>query len=123
MNLYETVAKGLVVMLARNMEYAPAADEIPIVAKILTQDLVNMGYADCDSDRIGHALNLAGRNFDKWPSTFQIKSSIPARRDWEWKPDVKRLPESEERRKKEKDRRFEVAKPYMQKMKLILNIK
>jgi len=107
------VATQLTRMLARNLESSPAASEIVAVAEILTDDLHAWGFADKDRDRISHAINIAGRSYDRWPTPHRIKNCIPTQSDWEWKL-KKSVPKlSNEILKIEKDKRIACKNKYM----------
>lgn len=86
----------MLVMLSRNMEFAPAPEDLPKVAEILALDL--MAIRITNVDRILEALETAGRTYTKWPSTALIIGLLRDKRTnsqmYQEKP--KALPEPEE---------------------------
>ena len=75
--LYQALAQEMTKMLARNLRYAPAADELPIVVSVMTDDLMALGYKDDDIPRIVYAINQVGRAIDDWPTVNTIRKNIP----------------------------------------------
>ena len=75
--LYQALAQEMTKMLARNLRYAPAADELPIVVSVLTEDFMALGYRDEDIPRIVYAINQVGRAIDDWPTVNTIRKNIP----------------------------------------------
>ena len=75
--LYQMLAQEMTKMLARNLRYAPAADELPIVVSVMEEDLRALGYKDDDIERIVYAINQVGRAIDDWPTVNTIRKNIP----------------------------------------------
>jgi len=75
--LYQMLAQEMTKMLARNLRYAPAADELPIVVSVMEEDLRALGYKDDDIERILYAINQVGRAIDDWPTVNTIRKNIP----------------------------------------------
>ena len=75
--LYQMLAQEMTKMLARNLRYAPAADELPIVVSVMEEDLRALGYKDDDIERIVYAINQVGRATDDWPTVNTIRKNIP----------------------------------------------
>ena len=72
--LIDVINRELMAMLARNMDFSPAPEDIGIVAQVLASDLFEVGISD--PVIVGNALKKAGRTFEKWPSTAAIISLI-----------------------------------------------
>ncbi len=66
-------------MLARNLDGAPAGDELPIVAEVMIDDLREMGIGDADAPRVAAALNRLGRTSERWPKVVQVRQAMPPR--------------------------------------------
>ena len=61
-------------MLARKLENCPAADELPIVAEILADDLIAAGYGN--DQRVASAIEHIGRNDLRWPQPARVIEAI-----------------------------------------------
>ena len=59
-------------MLARNLENSPAADELPQVSSVMAQDLRGAGYGLLRPDKVVAALNELGRELTRWPCPAQV---------------------------------------------------
>ena len=95
-SLQKTILRELTRMLARSLDNAPAADELPYYAEVMYQDITSaMQLDDDDCQRLTHAFNLYGRGATKWPVPRQIIEIINAYR-YEFKKEVKQLPVSQE---------------------------
>ncbi len=104
-------------MLARNLEFSPAADELPMVAQVLVEDLQAWNYSDADCDRVSDGINTAGRSTRRWPTNHDIRAAIKKRSEWE--PEQRALPST----KKEKVARMRVAEHHLNNIRKILNKK
>ena len=83
--LYKVLAQEMTKMLARNLRYAPAADELPIVVSVMEEDLRALGYKDDDIERIVYAINQVGRATDDWPTVNTIKKNILTREQFDFR--------------------------------------
>ena len=83
--LYQMLAQEMTKMLARNLRYAPAADELPIVVSVMEEDLRALGYKDDDIERIVYAINQVGRATDDWPTVNTIKKNILTRDQFDFR--------------------------------------
>ncbi len=83
--LYKVLAQEMTKMLARNLRYAPAADELPIVVSVMEEDLRALGYKDDDIERIVYAINQVGRATDDWPTVNTIKKNILTRDQFDFR--------------------------------------
>ena len=59
-------------MLARNLENSPAADELPQVSAVMAADLRGAGYGLLPHDKIVAVLNELGRELKRWPCPAQV---------------------------------------------------
>ena len=104
--LYQMLAQEMTKMLARNLRYAPAADELPIVVSVMEEDLRALGYKDDDIERIVYAINQVGRAIDDWPTVNTIKKNILTRDqfDFRTKPykSLEQKPPTKEQRARQK---------------------
>ena len=83
--LYKVLAQEMTKLLARNLRYAPAADELPIVVSVMEEDLRALGYKDDDIERIVYAINQVGRATDDWPTVNTIKKNILTRDQFDFR--------------------------------------
>ena len=113
--LYQMAGKELTRMLARNLDYAPSADELPIVAEVLADDLFAWGFTDDDTDRIAHAINMAGRQSSRFPTCHNIKECIPKRIEWEPEPPL--IEQSEETKAAEREKKIKTKNRAMKEIK------
>ena len=74
--LYQAVIKQLTRMLARALDNAPAADELPMYAQVMTDDLMNCGYGDDNAAYVGGAIDQYGRTAERWPRTRDIQDVL-----------------------------------------------
>ena len=81
--LYQVISQQLTRMLARRLENAPAADELPMCAQVLCDDLMNCGYMDGDATKVGGAIDRYGRGAERWPRTCDIQAVLREMRDEE----------------------------------------
>lgn len=64
-------------MLARQLDYSPAADELPLVIEVMYEDLVRAGFGDQDAERIVVAFDRIAITGIKWPTAFAVKEAAP----------------------------------------------
>ena len=64
-------------MLARQLDYAPTADELPFTVQVMTDDLVNHGLRDIDAPRVREAFARLGAALQKWPTTRTVIEALP----------------------------------------------
>ena len=102
--LYKVLAQEMTKMLARNLRYAPAADELPIVVSVMEEDLLALGYKDDDIERIVYAINQVGRATDDWPTVNTIRKNILTRDQFSFRTQpykmIEQKPPTEEERAK-----------------------
>lgn len=77
-------------MLARNLENAPAAEELPTVAKVLALDLLELKYND--PYRVACALTDLSRENPKWPSTPRIIMALMPKKEPAYFQEFPKLP-------------------------------
>ena len=82
-HLYKAIIKQLTRMLARALNNAPAADELPLYAQVLTDDLMNCGYTDADAAKVAGAIDKYGRDAEVWPNTKRVQDALREMRDKE----------------------------------------
>jgi len=75
--LLATINEEMMLMMARQLEYAPAADDLPAVAKVMYHDLVRLGLKNEDSDRVRKAFQGIALNLGRWPTAFMVKENLP----------------------------------------------
>ena len=80
-------------LLARKLENCPAADELPIVAEVLTDDLIAAGHVR--ADRVGAALETIGRYDMRWPQPARVIEVVRQTANDEAMAYHKRLPPPE----------------------------
>lgn len=85
-------------MLARQLDYSPAAEELPQVIEVMHQDLQRMGFSDADSERIAMAFDRLALTATKWPTVVAVKEVVPRLAETSFKRlPYKRTPEVRER--------------------------
>ena len=102
--LYQMLAQEMTKMLARNLRYAPAADELPIVVSVMEEDLRALGYKDDDIERIVYAINPVGRATDDWPTVNTIRKNILTRDQFSFRTQPYKMIERKPPTKEEKAR-------------------
>ena len=102
--LYKVLAQEMTKMLARNLRYAPAADELPIVVSVMEEDLRALGYKDDDIPRLVDAINKLGRGTDNWPTIHQIRQNVLTKEQYRFQNEpykmIEQKPPTEEERAK-----------------------
>ena len=78
--LSDTVSLQLFKMLARNLDYAPSAADLPAVIQVMIEDLRRHGLSDGDSDRVAEAFCTLGPHLQKWPTSRMVIESLPGSR-------------------------------------------
>lgn len=78
--LSDTVHQQLFKMLARNLDYAPSAADLPAVIQVMIEDLRRHGLSDGDSDRVAEAFCTLGPHLQKWPTSRMVIESLPSKR-------------------------------------------
>ena len=116
--LYLAISKQLVRMLARNLDHAPQAEELPLCAQVMTDDLMNCGYTDGEALKVAEAIDRYGRTAQRWPTTRDIQSALRdiAQHNYMNRNDYKSLPEPDG----EKQRRKAVGLENLEKIKKML---
>jgi hypothetical protein len=77
LQLQTIVEQELYRMLARQLDYAPTADELPFTAKVMTDDLVYRGLRDQDCDRVREAFQKLGPALQRWPTARMVIEAMP----------------------------------------------
>lgn len=70
----EAIGREFAVMMARNMDFSPTPEDLPLVADVLAMDLISLGLTDVAAIR--QTLQTCGRTYEKWPSTAVIVSLL-----------------------------------------------
>jgi len=60
------------VMLTRQLDNAPAADDLPQCTKSMAMDLIAEGIRSNRCDDLADALNTLGRTQSRWPTVAQV---------------------------------------------------
>ncbi len=76
--LLKTVMQEMVRMLARQLDYAPAADELPFSAQVMVDDLKHYGLTDEDANRVMSAFITLGPQIQRWPTSKTVIEALPA---------------------------------------------
>lgn len=80
-------------MLARQLDYSPAAEELPKVVEVMHGDLLKAGITDADSPRVEEAFNRIAVSGIRWPTSIMVKEAMPKRyQSWQPKLPYKRTP-------------------------------
>ena len=67
-------------MMARQLDHAPSAEELPFTIQVMTEDLSGKGLNDGDCDRVREAFRILGPSLDRWPTSRLVIESLPARK-------------------------------------------
>src|SRR3990170_3493062 len=78
LQLRTVVEQELLRMLARQLDYAPTADELPFTAQVMTEDLANRGLRDKDCDRVREAFHKLGPALQRWPTARMVLEVMPS---------------------------------------------
>lgn len=73
------IKTGLIRMMARRLDYAPTAEELPMTASVFHDDLVAHGLGDADAERVRLAFEEFGRKSGRWPRPAEIIAALPKR--------------------------------------------
>ena len=79
MNLTEVVATELTKMLARQLDYSPAAEDLPLIIQVMVEDLRRVGLTDNDAERVQAAFGAIATNVGRWPTMYMVREHLPAR--------------------------------------------
>ena len=79
MNLTEVVATELTKMLARQLDYSPAAEDLPYNIQVMVEDLRRVGLTDTDAERVQSAFADIATNVDRWPTMYMVREHMPGR--------------------------------------------
>lgn len=79
MGLREVVTQEMIRMLARQLDYAPAADELPFTAQVMVDDLHRVGLSDVDTDRVIAAFRHLGPRTQRWPTARMVLECLPSK--------------------------------------------
>ena len=77
LKLQLAIKQELLRMLARQLDYAPTADELPFTVQVMTDDLVNRGLRDADVPRLREAFARLGPALQKWPTARTVIEALP----------------------------------------------
>ncbi len=83
-------------MMARQLDHAPSAEELPFTIQVMAEDLAAKGLTDADCDRLSEAFRILGPSLDRWPTSRIVIESLPTRKSnqrWLNSPDPKQTPE------------------------------
>jgi len=112
-------------MQERRLDFTPRPEDMPSTAEIMTKDLFRDGYTDDDCIRIRDAINLAGRNYPRFPTLFHVKQFIKSttRIEYEKEESTKKIEMSDEAREKERQKRIANKNKAMKEINKILSKK
>lgn len=71
---------GLMRMVARQLDYTPAADDMGAICKVYISDLKNYGLSDDDAPRILQALEYLACRTNRFPTPKMIVDALPSKR-------------------------------------------
>lgn len=77
--LSQVVTEELTKMMARQLDYAPAAEDLPYTIAIMTGDLQRKGLTDDDELRVREAFGNVAINAVRWPTTYMVLEHMPGR--------------------------------------------
>lgn len=63
-------------MQHRRLDYTPSSENLPMVAQVMTEDFIRVGFQDSDCDRIAEAIEDAGVSADRFPTFFKIRGHV-----------------------------------------------
>lgn len=75
--LHQVVAQGLFKMLARQLDYSPAAEELPMTVQVMVEDFQTYGLTDVDADRVEAAFMFLGPRIQRWPTARTVIEALP----------------------------------------------
>jgi hypothetical protein len=64
-------------MLARQLDYAPSADELQFTCRVMVDDLHRHGFTDADGERILAAFIALGPMLNRWPTARMVIDAVP----------------------------------------------
>ena len=79
MTLTEVVAVELTKMLARQLDYSPAAEDLPLIIQVMVEDLRRVGLSDYDAERVQAAFGAIATNVGRWPTMYMVREHLPGR--------------------------------------------
>ena len=59
-------------MLLRGLDFSPATEDLPQIARVLAEDLRQSDYVHLDPQPVVEALNALGRELKRWPCTADV---------------------------------------------------
>lgn len=75
--LYQVIREEMLTSLARQLDYCPKAEEVPVVAKVMYSDLSRIGLTDADADRVRASFQRIAVEVGRWPTAFMIREHMP----------------------------------------------
>lgn len=78
--LISLVQMELMRMKSRCLPNSPSAEELPIVAHVMVDDLRTRGLADADVDRVRTAFAALVPTLERWPTVRAIIDALPSAR-------------------------------------------
>lgn len=72
-------------MLARQLDYSPAAEELPKVIEVMYGDLTRAGVKDEDWQRVEESFNRIANANMRWPTSVMVKENMP-KHHHQWQP-------------------------------------
>jgi len=73
------VTEELYRMMARQLDYAPAADELAFTVQVMIDDLERRGLNDHECDRVREAFRTLGPKLERWPTSRMVIEALPGR--------------------------------------------
>lgn len=70
--LSEIVSQGLLKMMARQLDYSPAADDLGKCILVMADDLAKAGFTGEHAKIIADTLDTLGRSQTRWPTVSEI---------------------------------------------------
>ncbi len=64
--------------MARQLDYSPKADELPMTINVMVDDLRAMNLSEHDSPRVLAAFQRLAMVTNRWPTSAKIKEYLPS---------------------------------------------
>lgn len=77
--LQQVVTEELTKMMARQVDYTPAAEDLPYTIGVMVEDLKRSGLTDDDTERVRAAFGEIALNVGRWPTTYMVREHMPGR--------------------------------------------
>ena len=76
--LLQTLKEELLLMMARQLDYSPKAEDLPRNCRVMCKDLMAIGLKDADAARVRAAMQKIAIDIGRWPTAYMIRNCLPA---------------------------------------------